>query len=113
MLVKQDKHGAIERPDDLIPNTRSRKASVMTPEHRATVLKNMITDLKVLKTPGIKPIKQVELYQKWRPLLPVKAREITCPKPSDEIMKKVKSDRAAKKRSKNRVEESGNETAVV
>jgi len=65
------------------------------------------------------------LYQKWGPLLPSEARRITCPKPSDEIIKTVKSDRTAKKKSKKRVEKnkgvekskeaekSGNEVEVV
>ena len=96
IMVKQDIHGAIERIDDLIPNNRSCKARVLPPQERAIALKNMKHDLEVLPNSGIKPIKQVELYQKWGPLLPKEAREITCPRPSDEIINKVKGDKTKK-----------------
>ena len=59
-------------------------------------MKRMEFDLKVLKEPGIRPIKQVELYQKWRPLLPKEKRDLTCPKPTAEVMTKVRDDKRAK-----------------
>jgi len=60
----------------------------------------MLEELKVLEPPGIKPIKMVELYSKWGPLLPEIQREITCPKPPDAIIIKVRDDKSnkAKKR---------------
>ena len=56
----------------------------------------MAEELKVIEHAGIKLIKQVELYTKWRPLLPFYVHDDTCPRPSNDIMKKVKDDRAAK-----------------
>ena len=35
--------------------------------------------------PGIKEIKQVELYTKYRPLLPKEEGKALCPHPGDEI----------------------------
>ena len=46
---------------------------------------------------GLRPIKQVEMWSKWGPLIGTKEdRDALCPKPSDEIIKQVKGDKAAK-----------------
>ena len=46
---------------------------------------------------GLKPIKQVEMWSKWEPLIGNEEdRDTLCPKPSDEIIAKVKGDKAAK-----------------
>ena len=50
--------------------------------------------------PGLKPIKQVELYKKWGPVVPEEFRDEICPKPSDRIINQVKSERAQKLKSK-------------
>jgi hypothetical protein len=50
----------------------------------------MERDLKLLTPTALKPIKQVELWKKWGPLLPEEARAITCPKPSDEVIESIK-----------------------
>ena len=52
--------------------------------------KNCLENLKSfillpLDAPGVKEIKQVELYRKWRPYIPQYAQDITCPKPDDAI----------------------------
>ena len=44
------------------------------------------------RKPGLKPRKQVEMYTKWRPLLPENKRDITCPRPDDEEIKEVKAE---------------------
>lgn len=55
-------------------------------------------NIQVLPRPGVKPIKQVELYKKWRPFIPVQYREEICPRPSDEVIASVKSERNKKAR---------------
>lgn len=100
-MAKQDVCGEIKRKEEKILNTRSCKAKVLSTSERATLLKKMKNDLQVLPTFGIKPIKQVELYTKWGPLFKKKARAILCPRPSDDIIKKVKNDyKAVKRKSK-------------
>ena len=61
----------------------------------------------IIPEPGIQEIKQVELFTKFRPLLPEKYQDVTCPFPGQEIMDRIKAtknatarDRAAKKRKK-------------
>eukprot|EP00536_Pseudo-nitzschia_multiseries_P007462 jgi/Psemu1/18018/gm1.18018_g len=39
---------------------------------------------------GIKEIKQIELYTKWRKLVPAEFVDIICPYPGDEVMRKFK-----------------------
>ncbi len=48
--------------------------------------------LKELTPPGIKPIKQVELWKKWRKFVPRQYWIDICPEPSDEVKAKVKAD---------------------
>jgi hypothetical protein len=50
----------------------------------------LIADAPLLPWPGIKPIKYVELYKKWRPFVPHQFREEICPRPSDEVIASVK-----------------------
>jgi hypothetical protein len=49
-------------------------------------------ELHTLKAPGLRPIKQVELYKKFRPFVPREFWEDTCPRPSDEVLAKVKDE---------------------
>ena len=56
----------------------------------------MLQELQPLKAPGLRPIKQVELYSKWGPLLPEEDCLITCPKPKDNIIEMVKKEKATK-----------------
>ncbi len=42
-----------------------------------------------LQQPGIKPIKQVELYKNWRPFEHSEYRDEICPKTSDEVINEV------------------------
>jgi hypothetical protein len=41
---------------------------------------------------GLRPIKQVELFKKFRPFVPRKFWAETCPRPSDEIMLHIKDE---------------------
>lgn len=57
--------------------------------------------LETLKPPGLRPIKQVELYKKFRPYVPRKYWAETCPKPTDEVIDSVRKERANKRTTKN------------
>jgi hypothetical protein len=47
----------------------------------------------VIPSSGIKPIKQVELFKKWRQYVPVQFRDSICPKPTDDVLESVRVDR--------------------
>ena len=60
--------------------------------------------LEGLKKIGLKPIKQVELWSKWGPLIQDEVeRNALCPKPPDEIISKVKGDKSKKAAAKKAV----------
>jgi hypothetical protein len=50
-----------------------------------------------LKPPGLRAIKQVELYKKLRQYVDPRYWEEMCPKPSDEAMEQVKNDKSIKR----------------
>jgi hypothetical protein len=54
-----------------------------------------------LKPPGLRQIKQVELYKKFRPCVPRKYWAETCPKTTDEVIDLVRKERANKCTTKN------------
>ena len=54
--------------------------SVKSAEDRAPLIKNMMNEITNLEPPGIQPIKQVDLFTKWRKLLK------PCPKPADDVL---------------------------
>ena len=114
-LIKQDTIEAAIRKDELLPTTRNKKASVLTAEERARRIASMPQDLKNLQPNGLRPIKQVELWKKWGPLLPEAARKITCPKPSDEVIESIKLSNREKtktrKKNKRKRKETTNEMA--
>jgi hypothetical protein len=64
--------------------------------NRFSILQTIVAP--VLPRPGIKPIKQVELYKKWRPFIPSQFRDEIYPRPSDEVIASVKNDRNKKAR---------------
>jgi hypothetical protein len=57
-------------------------------------------ELQTLKTPGLRPIKQVELYKKFHPVVPCDYWEDTCTIPSDEFLAKVKDESSKKRKTK-------------
>lgn len=99
-LLKQDDNDSIIRIDDLMPTNKSRKARRLNPEVRAQEIARMEQELKQLNPTPLKPIKQVELWKKWGPLLPEGAREETCPRPSDDVIKSIKDRNSEKGRLK-------------
>ena len=44
-----------------------------------------------LVEPGLSEQKQIHLYCKWRPLLPIEAQDITCPKPTEDVIQRCKN----------------------
>ena len=58
----------------------------------------MATMLMILADPGMPEIKQIELYKKWRPLIPRAWRNNTCPKPKPEVLKRLADETNAKNR---------------
>lgn len=100
LVTKDDKYG-FSRKDNLIPTHRNKAAQILPPAERKVALSKMEEALEVLSPPGIPPIKQVELYTKWGPLVRQEFRDSICPRPSEETMKRVKAgkkeNRAGKK----------------
>ena len=72
----------------------------MEPAVRATVIPNLMEGLEVIPAPGLRPIKQVEMHKKWRPLLPEWAKDITCPKPSQAVLDEVNKEKNSKRKNK-------------
>ena len=71
----------------LCPNIRKNKLSVT----------NMRKELNKLEPPGIRPMKQMEMYQKWRKIVPDMYWADTCPEPTEEIKDYVKSRKEERK----------------
>ena len=53
-----------------------------------------------LQPPGLKEIKMVELYKKWRSFMPEEFQDIICPKPPDDVLSRIKRVRKMKKQRK-------------
>ena len=90
--------------DDDLPDTQAKSQDLMkkgtnTPNRQALLES---PNLNTIKPPGIPPIKQVELFSKYRSLIPLHFREITCPDPGDDIKSKIKSERNAKSRERSK-----------
>jgi hypothetical protein len=56
--------------------------------------------LETLKAPGLRPIKQVELYKKFQPFVPRCNWDKTCPRPSDEVLAMVKIETSERRKQK-------------
>ena len=86
----------------IVENLLNKKAKVIESTKRKEQLQKMTCDLKNLVPPGMRPIKQVELCAKWKKIVPVDKKDLTCPRPSQDIMKQVKEEKKVKKDSKKR-----------
>jgi hypothetical protein len=111
LIIKQDNYEAECQIDSLLPTTRNRKARKLNEEVRAAAIARMKVDLKELIPTPLRAIKQVELWKKWGPLLPVKFRGITCPKLSDEIIASIKERNKEKTRKRN--QEKNNRDKII
>ena len=56
------------------------------------LLKLMHAKPKKLDKIGIPPLKQVDLFIKWRKMVPDEYKDVTCPRPTDDIILKVKQN---------------------
>ena len=65
-------------------------------DQRASLLSSF--ELEEMEPPGLKEIKKVELYTKWRKFVPEQFQDIICPKPPDAVEQRVKDDRKERKR---------------
>ena len=83
----------------------------MNPEVRAREISKMEENLEQLIPTALKPIKQVELWKKWGPLIPEEYRADTCPKPSDEVINSIKerNREKSKLRTKQKKQKNANE----
>ena len=83
MLTKQDDKESPVSKDSLLPTSRNRKTKKLNPAERVIEIKIMYQDLEILQLTTLNPIKPVELWKKWGPLLPKYVRLINFPKPSN------------------------------
>ena len=95
-LQKQDVADSVVREDNLLPTKRNRNAAHRTPEDREEKLLSMLSSLVVLERPGMREVKQVELWSKWRPLIPEEFRDRICPKPSPKVLERVRQSKICK-----------------
>ena len=51
----------------------------------------------LISAPGLPAIKHVDLFTKWRQVVPFEFKDITCPEPSQEMKEKAKNDRKKSK----------------
>ena len=79
----------------------NRNAVQRIPEELEGKILTMLSSLVAIEPPGMREIKQVELFTKWRPLITEKYRDLNCPKPSPEIMERIMQSKIAKQNSKN------------
>jgi hypothetical protein len=113
VIFKQDDNDAEIRLDNLKPTLRSRNARVLNPRERAEQISKMEEDLEELIPQPLRPIKQVELWSKWAPLIPEDVRHITCPKPSDEVIASIKSDNREKSKKRAALKKHNNQTGLA
>ena len=66
---------------------------------RTRQLSNYI--IKPILAPGLREIKQVELYAKFRKFVPREFQDEICPRPSDEVLENIKQSRSQKTKARN------------
>ena len=76
---------------------RQKKSDTLPPSVEERLQKLEQASPPIIPPAGIADIKQVELYTKYRPLLPPEYQDIMCPKPSNEVMAKVKDEKNSKR----------------
>ncbi len=67
----------------------------VTGEQQKSILLEDLTPLYAMK-PGLREIKQVELWSKYRPLVPKEYRDECCPMPCKEVIEREKNKKKAK-----------------
>lgn len=56
--------------------------------------------LESIPFPGLPAFKQVQLYKNYRKFLPAAYKDVTCPRPTDEVMKSEKDDQTKRRHAK-------------
>jgi hypothetical protein len=63
--------------------------------------------LERLNAPGIREIKQVELWKNWSQFVPHPQKEIICPKPPQDIIDKIRKEKSAKQKAATKKRKNG------
>jgi hypothetical protein len=85
----------LDESDNIAAISQNIKKGGVTDTERLELLQQVPDQV---NPPGLNKLKQVDLYKKWRPLLPPRFRDITCPKPPDTIALEVQEERRTKAR---------------
>jgi hypothetical protein len=72
----------------------SKRGQVRGDKTRVTAMETF--KLQTLKAPGLRPIKQVEIYKKFCPFVPHECWEDTCHRPSGEFVAQAKDESSKK-----------------
>jgi hypothetical protein len=88
---------ALHSDAPFIPQPMLKRGHVLGPSRTAKIEAYII---ETLTPPGLRPIKQVELWKKFRPFVPRQYWDELCPRPSDEVIAQVKDDTAQKRKHK-------------
>ena len=88
----------LHRRDDLeeseVVQQQLKKRETRSAEEHNKDLQSLLPDN--IPAPGIPDIKKVELYSKYRPLIPQTFQDTTCPHPGEDILDRIKSQRNKK-----------------
>lgn len=92
-MFDADKPGMMVTMDTVSPNSHREEQHLrnrMERVPREHLVNTYKAQLERLQPPGIKPIKQWELWHKWRPFIPVQYQAELCPQPSGAICESQK-----------------------
>ena len=83
---QHNKPGVLELQDNTSAPIRSQdmKKGSWNIEERKRLLREVLTSLNPITPPGVKAIKQLELWKKWRPLVPEEYQDDICHKPLED-----------------------------
>ena len=98
--MNQDEPGILKVQDDISSDVRVqnlRKGNQSNTDRKRMILQSL-KEMNPMPKPGIKPIKQVELGSKWRPLVPEEFRDDVCPIPPKDLVEKFKASKRNKGR---------------
>jgi hypothetical protein len=72
--------------------------NLWSPQFDNRLRKSKAASLSAITCPGIKPIKQVELYKKWQLFIPHQFHYQICLRPTDEGLEVVRNEKKSKLR---------------
>ena len=72
--------------------------------HRSVLIETYTMER--LNVPGIRDIKQVELWKNWRQYVPDPYKDSICPKPTEDVLEKIKREKSKKQQEKTKVKKS-------